>query len=106
MIVPADKGLAGREMERYAADQAKVLLARPGRKDEPRRFGNLGGIRQWIESVSDTLKGQLDLERHGGRTPAGVFARIAQRLLALAACIWHNWRTGADDLRSLTAYDH
>jgi hypothetical protein len=47
-----------------------------------------------------------DLERHGGRTPAGVFARIAQRLLAMAACIWHNWRTGTDDLRSLTAYDH
>jgi hypothetical protein len=106
MIVLADKGLAGREMERYAADQVKVLLARPDRKDERRRFGNLGGMRQWIESVNDTLKGQLDLERHGGRTPAGVYARIAQRLLALAAAIWHNWRTGADDLRSLIAYDH
>jgi hypothetical protein len=106
MIVLCDKGLAGREMERYAADQVKVLLVRPDRKDEPRRYGNLGGMRQWIESVNDTLNGQLDLERHGGRTPAGVFARIAQRLLALAACIWHNWRTGADDLRSLTAYDH
>jgi hypothetical protein len=33
MIVLADKGLAGREIERYAADQAKVLLARPDRKD-------------------------------------------------------------------------
>jgi Transposase DDE domain len=106
MIVLADKGLAGREMERYAADQVKVLLARPDRKDERRRFGNLGGMRQWIESVNDTLKGQLDLERHGGRTPAGVYTRIAQRLLALAAAIWHNWRTGADDLRSLIAYDH
>ena len=106
MIVLADKGLAGREMERYAADQVKVLLVRPDRKDEPRRYGNLGGMRQWIESVNDTLKGQLDLEQHGGRTPAGVFARIAQRLLALAACIWHNWRTGAADLRSLIAYDH
>jgi hypothetical protein len=106
MIVLADKGLAGREMERYAADQVKVLLVRPDRKDEPRRYGNLGGMRQWIESVNDTVKGQLDLERHGGRTPAGVFARIAQRLLALAACIWHNWRTGADNMRSLIAYDH
>jgi len=106
MIVLCDKGLARREMERYAAGQAKVLLVRPDRKDEPRRYGNPGGMRQWIESVNDTLKGQLDLERHGGRTPAGVFARIAQRLLALAACIWHNWRTGANDLRSLTAYDH
>jgi len=106
MIVLADKGLAGREMERYAADQVKILLARPDRKDEPRRFGALGGMRQWIESVNDTLKGQLDLERHGGRTPAGVFVRIAQRLLALAAAIWHNWATGATRLRSLTAYDH
>ena len=106
MIVLADKGQAGRDLERYAADQVKVLLARPDRKDEARRLGNLGGMRQWIESVNDTLKGQLDLERHGGRTPAGVFTRIAQRLLALAACIWHNWRTGADDKRSLIAYDH
>jgi hypothetical protein len=106
MIVLADKGLAGREMERYAADQAKVLLVRPDRKDEPRRYGNLGGMRQWIESVNDTVKGQLDLERHGGRTVPGVFTRVAQRLLALAACIWHNWQTGAADLRSLIAYDH
>ena len=106
MIVLSDKGLAGREMERYAADQVKVLLARPDRRDERHRFGNLGGMRQWIESVNDTLKGQLDLERHGGRTPAGVYVRIAQRLLAMAACIWHNWRTGAAGLRSLIAYDH
>jgi hypothetical protein len=34
------------------------------------------------------------LERHGGRTPHGVFSRIAQRLLALAVAIWHNWATG------------
>lgn len=106
MVVLADKGLAGREMERYAADQARVLLARPDRKDERYRFGNLAGMRQWIEAIFDTLKDQLSLERHGGRTPAGVFARIAQRLLALAAAIWHNWRTGATDKRSLIAYDH
>jgi hypothetical protein len=106
MIVLSDKGLAGREMERYAADQIGVLLARPDRKDERRRFGNLAGMRQWIEAIIDTLKGQLDLERHGGRTPAGVFTRIAQRLLAMAACIWHNWRAGASDKRSLIAYDH
>jgi hypothetical protein len=106
MIVLADKGLAGREMERYAADQVKVLLARPDRKDERRRFGNLAGMRQWVEAIFDTLKDQLSLERHGGRTPAGVYARVAQRLLALAAAIWHNWRTGATDKRSLIAYDH
>ena len=32
--------------------------------------------------------------------------RVAQRLLALAAAIWHNWATGAPDKRSLIAYDH
>jgi len=106
MIVLADKGLAGREMERYAADQVKVLLARPDRKNEPRRFGSLGGMRQWIESVNDTLKGQLDLERHGGRTPEGICTRIARRLLAMAACIWHNWASGEPAKRSLTAYDN
>jgi hypothetical protein len=106
MIVLADKGLAGRQMERYAADQIGVLLARPDRKDERRRFGNLAGMRQWIEAIYATLKGQLGLERHGGRTPAGVFTRIAQRLLAMAACIWNNWRTSPHGKRTLISYDH
>jgi hypothetical protein len=106
MVVLADKGLAGRAIERYAAEQVGVLLVHPDRKDEQRRFGNLAGVRQWIESVNDTLKGQLDLEGHGGRTPAGVYARVAQRLLALTAAIWHNWRINATVKRSLIAYDH
>ena len=72
MIVLTDKGLSGTEMEHFAADQIGVLLVRPDRKDEKRRYGNLAGIRQWIESVNDTLKGQLDLEHHGGRTPQPV----------------------------------
>ena len=81
-------------------------LIRPDRKDEAPRHGSIGWIRQWIESVNDTLKGQLDLERHGGRTPEGLYARITQRLLAMAACIWHNWATDEPVKRSLTAYDH
>lgn len=81
-------------------------LIRPDRKDENPRFGRLGGIRQWVESVFDTLKGQLTLEDHGGRTPAGVYSRVAARLLALAAANWHNWLTDAPNKRSLTAYDH
>jgi hypothetical protein len=106
MVVVTDKGLSGKGMERFCTEQVGVLLVRPDRRDENRRFGNLAGIRQWIESVNDTLKGQLDLEGHGARTPAGVFARVAQRLLALAAAIWHNWRTDAPAKRSLIAYDH
>ena len=59
-----------------------------------------------IESVYDTLKGQLDLELHGGRSLTGVTARVAQRLLALTAAIWHNRATGQPVTRSLIAYDH
>src|ERR1039458_6542063 len=32
------------------------------------------------------------LERHGDRVPAGLWARILQRLLALNAAIWFNWQ--------------
>ncbi len=32
------------------------------------------GVRQWVESVFDTLNDQLSLERHGGRTLAGLVA--------------------------------
>ncbi len=63
-------------------------------------------VRQLIESVNDTLKGQLDLEQHGGRTIEGVAVRVAQRVLALAAAIWHNFQTGQATKRSLTAFDH
>jgi Transposase DDE domain len=106
MVVITDKGLSGKGMERFCADQVEILLVRPDRKDEKRRYGNLAGIRQWIESVNDTLKGQLDLEGHGGRTTAGVYARVAQRLLAMTAAIWHNWSLNAENKRSLIAYDH
>ncbi|MCZ2403126.1 IS982 family transposase, partial [Paenarthrobacter sp. Z7-10] len=41
-----------------------------------------------------------------GRTPAGVTARVVQRLLALTAAIWHNDRIGQAVRRSMTAYDH
>ena len=104
-IIVADKGYAGREFEDFIRERAAVLL-RPDRRDEPRRLGPLGWIRQRVESVFWTLKGQLGLERHGGRTDHGVFARVAQRLVALTAAIWHNWLVGAPRKRSLVAYDH
>jgi hypothetical protein len=103
--VLADKNLAGREIEAQIAALGITLL-RPDRRDEPARHGNLGGVRQWIESVYNSLKGQLHLEHHGARTPHGAFTRVAQRLLALAAAIWHNWTVGAPRKRSLIAYDH
>ena len=102
--VICDKGFAGREFEQHVTTLGGRLL-RPDRKDEPRRFGSLGGIRQWIESTFDTLKDQLSLERHGGRTLTGLISRIPRRLLALTAVILHNWHTGQPG-RNLTAYDH
>ena len=49
---------------------------------------------------------QLSLEQHGGRAAAGIMARVAQRLFALAAGIWWNWQIGSPHKRSLVAYDH
>jgi hypothetical protein len=105
VLIVADKGYAGREFEDFIRELGAVLL-RPDRRDEPCRQGQMGWIRQRVESVFWTLKGQLGLEQHGGRTDYGVFARVAQRLLALTAAIWHNWLTGAPRKRSLVAYDH
>jgi hypothetical protein len=55
-----DKGFAGRETEADLAARGITLL-RPSRKDEATRHSKplLKAIRQLIESVNDTLKGQL-----------------------------------------------
>lgn len=42
----------------------------------------------------------------GGRTFEGVAVRVTQRVLAMAAGIWHTNLIGAPVTRSLTAYDH
>ena len=105
--IVTDKGLAGEDFEDFlASENLGLALIRPARKDEkePRYFPNW--LRQRVEAVIWALKNQLGLERHGGRVPAGLWARIVQRLLALNACIWHNWMIGAPVKRSLIAYDH
>ncbi|MEV6164815.1 hypothetical protein AB0L71_23385 [Streptomyces sp. NPDC052052] len=66
----------------------------------------LKSVRQLIESVNDTLKGQLNLEQHGGRTFEGAAVRVAQRVLSMAAAIWRNHKTGAPAMRSLVAFGH
>lgn len=106
-VVLADKGYRSAELETFLADHGATLI-RPAMRGEKPRPGSrfLKPLRQVIESVNDTLKGQLDLEHHGGRTAAGVIARILQRLLALTTVIWHNDRIGARPHRSLLAYDH
>ena len=100
--VIADKNFAGRESEQLMAAHGAHFL-RPDRKDEPRRHGSLGAVRQWIESTFWTCKGQLGLERHGARTIDGLATRIGLRLLALAAGIWHNHLTGQPG-RAFAAY--
>jgi hypothetical protein len=106
-IMIGDKNYFGAEFEAILPE-AGIELLRPARKGEPERPGAryFKPLRQVIESINDTLKGQLDLEHHGGRSRAGVIVRVWQRILALTAAIWHNDRTGQPIKRSLTAYDH
>ena len=92
------------EFEQIMATTGARFL-RPDRKNEPRRNGSLAPVRQWIESVFWTCKGQLTLERHGGRTVTGVCARVALRLLALTAGLVHNQDIGNPG-RHFAAYGH
>lgn len=102
-----DKGYASTELESRLAAYG-IESIRPARKREQARrgAGQLKPIRQIIESVNATLKGQLSLENHHGHSEQGVLTRVMQRLLALTAAIWHNHHTGQPVLRSLIAYDH
>lgn len=102
-----DKNYFGRAFEADLTERELVLL-RPVRKGEARRAGQhlLRPLRQVIESVNWTFKGQLDLERHGGRTDEGILARVLARILALTTAIWHNDKTSQPVKRSLTAFDH
>lgn len=110
-VILADRGFASPEFDQFC-DQADIHLVRPKRAnattDAPRTPAEraLLRCRQWIESIFQTLKGQLSLERHGARRHDGLFARVGQRLLALAAVIWHNTNINAPNPRSLIAYDH
>lgn len=104
----ADKGYRRASFETELAD-AGITLIRPNLKSEAPRPGGryLRAFRQIIESVNQTLKAQLDLERHGGRTRPGVSARVLQRICALTAAIWHNETSQhPGPARSLIAYDH
>jgi len=106
-VIIGDKNYFGRAFEAELAERELTLL-RPVRKGEAMRAGQnlFKPLRQVIESVNWTFKGQLDLERHGGRTPEGILARVLARVLALTAAIWHNDKTAQPVMRSLTAYDH
>ena len=105
-IVIADKGLWGRAYtQRLAADGITLLTP-----DKTRTAANinreraLASTRLVIESVFANLKGQMRLEQHLAKTPAGLAVRIAQRILALTLGILLNTLTGRP-ARALAAYD-
>ncbi len=111
-MVIADKNYFGQDFE-ATLDQTGLELLRPARKGEKPRAGSrfFKPLLQIIESINDTLKGQLDLEDHGSHIPQGVWARVCQRILALAAGVWHSWQLWEAGLidapgRHLTNYDH
>ena len=76
--IVCDKGYAGRDFA-AAVGQPGAFVIRPPRETEPQTGPQLAPI---------------NLERHGARTPRNLFARIATRLLALAACISLNHQLG------------
>jgi len=88
--IVCDKGYAGREFAAEVEARSGAQVLRLSRKDEPPSAVHLAVIRQRIESVFWTLKDQLGLERHRARTLLGLRARIASKLLALAAGVWVN----------------
>jgi hypothetical protein len=105
-VVIADKGFWGRSYhERLAADGVTLLTP-----DKTRTASNLAreralaSTRLVIESVFANLKGQMHLEQHLARTPAGLAVRIAQRILALTHGMLLN-RLSGRPARALAAYD-
>ena len=107
LLLISDKGFASKAFERSLSEQGITLL-RPSRKNEVLRAGEpmLKKVRQLIESVNDTLKGQLDLEQHSAHSIEGASVRTAQHTLALTTATWHNSQTNQPTTRSLTTHDH
>jgi hypothetical protein len=69
-IIVCDKGFAGHTFERLVAGLGAAVI-RPDRKGEPRRFGPLGGMRQWVESIIDTSKASLGWSNTAAASLAG-----------------------------------
>jgi hypothetical protein len=105
-VVIADKGFWGRDYQtRLAADD--VILLTPNKSRTAANLGReraLASTRLVIESVFANLKGQMRLEQHLAKTPAGLAVRIAQRILALTLGIFLNTLNGRP-ARALAAYD-
>ena len=104
--VIGDKGFWGRGYQaRLAADGVQLVTpAKQRTRANAPSERRLAATRLAIESVFANLKGQMRLEQHLAKTPAGLVLRIAQRLLALTLGILLNTRNGRP-ARALAAYD-
>ncbi len=98
-----DKGYAGREFGRRRQAARHRTSSGPPAATSPTSSRRFATIRQRIESVFQTCKDLLNLERHGARTQTNLRARIGIRLLALGACIDLNHQLGRPS-RALANY--
>ena len=104
----ADKGCRSETFE-TGLNKAGITVLRPAARTEAPRPGAklLRPLRQIIESINWTPKGQLTLERHRARARTGVAAPIATRPLALTAAIRHNQTHHPHQpAHTPTPYDH
>ena len=77
---------ASEEQARQVRDGLAARLAKVGLElypDKTRIVYCKDADRRGSKPINDTFKGQLNLEQHGGHTPAGVWVRVVQRVLAL-----------------------
>jgi Transposase DDE domain len=93
LILIGDKNFRGKDFETELA-KFDATIMRPRRKDEKGRGPHLAPIRQRIESIFQTCKDILTLERHGARTLRNLRVRLCARFAALAAAIMLNHQLG------------
>jgi hypothetical protein len=102
LILIGDKNFRGKDFETELAELDATIM-RPRRKDEQARGPHLAPIRQRIESIFQTCKDILTLERHGARTLDNLRVRLCARFAALAAAVSLNHQLGRPS-RSLACY--
>jgi hypothetical protein len=89
LILIGDKNFRGKDFETELT-KLEATIMRPRRNDEQGRGPHLAPIRQRIESIFQTCKDILTLERHGARTLANLRVRLCARFAALAAAVMLN----------------
>ena len=102
LILIGDKNFRGKDFETELAALDATIM-RPRRKDEHARGPHLAPIRQRIESIFQTCKDILTLERHGARTLDNLRVRLCARFAALAAAVSLNHQLGRPS-RNLACY--